>query len=154
MKSQVLLTVWRHISCEAAGEFWHWSLSGVKGLKWTAILTQGAHISCQTSNCWSLYYIWQSSPPLPPFSPPLLACLYNIGGVGGRGKRWGRLSNMAEWPTIACPTRDNTSLGLNNLHPNISVHNSCMGSLWCEQMVVEVNMYKSLFVFPSYPISR
>ena len=32
MKSQVLLTVWRHISCEAAGEFWHWSLSGVKGL--------------------------------------------------------------------------------------------------------------------------
>ena len=32
MKSQVLLTVWCHISCEAAGEFWHWSLSGVKGL--------------------------------------------------------------------------------------------------------------------------
>ena len=33
MKSQVLLTVWCHISCEAAGEFWHWSLSGVKGLR-------------------------------------------------------------------------------------------------------------------------
>ena len=33
MKSQVLHTVWCHISCEAAGEFWHWSLSGVKGLK-------------------------------------------------------------------------------------------------------------------------
>ena len=33
MKSKVLLTVWCHISCEAAGEFWHWSLSGVKGLK-------------------------------------------------------------------------------------------------------------------------
>ena len=32
--SQVLLTVWCHISCEAAGEFWHWSLSGVKGLKY------------------------------------------------------------------------------------------------------------------------
>ena len=32
MKSHVLLTVWCHISCEAAGEFWHWSLSGVKGL--------------------------------------------------------------------------------------------------------------------------
>ena len=32
MKSQVLHTVWCHISCEAAGEFWHWSLSGVKGL--------------------------------------------------------------------------------------------------------------------------
>ena len=33
MQSQVLLTVWCHISCEVAGEFWHWSLSGVKGLK-------------------------------------------------------------------------------------------------------------------------
>ena len=33
MKSQVLHTVWCHISCEAAGEIWHWSLSGVKGLK-------------------------------------------------------------------------------------------------------------------------
>ena len=32
MKSQVLHTVWCNISCEAAGEFWHWSLSGVKGL--------------------------------------------------------------------------------------------------------------------------
>ena len=29
MKSQVLHTVWCHIYCEAAGEFWHWSLSGV-----------------------------------------------------------------------------------------------------------------------------
>ena len=24
--------LWCHISCDAAGEFWHWSLSGVKGL--------------------------------------------------------------------------------------------------------------------------
>ena len=32
MNSQVLHTVWCHISGEAAGEFWHWSLSGVKGL--------------------------------------------------------------------------------------------------------------------------
>ena len=32
MKSQVLHTVWCHISCKAAGEFWHWSLLGVKGL--------------------------------------------------------------------------------------------------------------------------
>ena len=32
MKSQVLHTVWRSISGEAAGESWHWSLSGVKGL--------------------------------------------------------------------------------------------------------------------------
>ena len=29
-----LHTVWCHISCEAAGEFWHWSLSGVKGLRY------------------------------------------------------------------------------------------------------------------------
>ena len=32
MKSQVLHTVWHSISGEAAGEIWHWSLSGVKGL--------------------------------------------------------------------------------------------------------------------------
>ena len=32
MKIQVLHTVWCHISCEAAGEFWHSSLSGVKGI--------------------------------------------------------------------------------------------------------------------------
>ena len=33
MKSQVLHTVWCYIiSGEAAGEIWHWSLSGVKGL--------------------------------------------------------------------------------------------------------------------------
>ena len=31
MKSQVLHTVWCHISCDSAGEFWRWSLSGVKG---------------------------------------------------------------------------------------------------------------------------
>ena len=35
MKSQVLHTVWCHISCEVAGEFWHWSLSGVKGLSYS-----------------------------------------------------------------------------------------------------------------------
>ena len=32
MKSQVLHTVWRSVSGEAAGEIWHWSLLGVKGL--------------------------------------------------------------------------------------------------------------------------
>ena len=41
MKSQVLHTVWCHISCEAAGEFWHWSLSGVKGLT-----NQKTHQAC------------------------------------------------------------------------------------------------------------
>ena len=50
---------------------------------------------------------------------------------GGKGKKgWGRLSNIAEWATIACPTRDNTNLGLNRPYSNKSVHNSCMGSLW------------------------
>ena len=34
MKSQVLHTVSCHISCETAGEFWHWSPSGVKGLRY------------------------------------------------------------------------------------------------------------------------
>ena len=33
MKSQVLHTVWFHISCEASGEFWNWSLLRVKGLR-------------------------------------------------------------------------------------------------------------------------
>ena len=33
MKSQVLHTVQCNISAEAAGEIWHWSLLGVKGLK-------------------------------------------------------------------------------------------------------------------------
>ena len=33
MKSQALLTVWCNISGGAGGEIWHWSLSGVKGLR-------------------------------------------------------------------------------------------------------------------------
>ena len=37
MKSQVLHTVWCNIPVEAAGEIWHWSLLGVKGL--TIIIT-------------------------------------------------------------------------------------------------------------------
>ena len=36
MKSQVLHTVWCHISAEAAGEIWNWSLLGVKGLELVA----------------------------------------------------------------------------------------------------------------------
>ena len=32
MKSQVLHTVWHSISGEAAGDIWHWSLTGLKGL--------------------------------------------------------------------------------------------------------------------------
>ena len=33
MKSELLQTVWRYISGEAAGEIWNWSLLRVKGLK-------------------------------------------------------------------------------------------------------------------------
>ena len=32
MKSQVLHTVWRNITGEAAGGIWNWSLLGVEGL--------------------------------------------------------------------------------------------------------------------------
>ena len=48
-----------------------------------------------------------------PKFPPLSYYIVVWGGVGGRGEGWGRLSNMAEWATIARPTRDNTNLGLN-----------------------------------------
>ena len=37
MKSQVLHTVWGHISGEAAGEIWNWSLLGVQGSKIRAL---------------------------------------------------------------------------------------------------------------------
>ena len=44
MKSQVLLTVWCHISGEAAGEIWRWSLSGVKGLnQWVFLFIVSYH---------------------------------------------------------------------------------------------------------------
>ena len=47
MKSQVLHTVWCHISCEAAGEFWHWSLSEVKGLS-----AGQTDATCCMQHCW------------------------------------------------------------------------------------------------------
>ena len=50
MKSQVLLTVWCHISCEAAGEFWHWSLSGVKGLN-VKTWPRNSILSLDTAQC-------------------------------------------------------------------------------------------------------
>ena len=61
---------------------------------------------------------------------------YVWGGVGGRGEGWGRLSNMAEWATIARPTRNHTKLSLNKLYSNKSVHNCCMGSLWLNVKIV------------------
>ena len=82
----------------------------------------------------------QSSPNLPHPSPPsphpsshdhsrtIWSCEE---GWGERGEGWGRLSNMAEWATIARPTRNHTKLGLNKLYSNKSVHNCCMGSLCC-----------------------
>ena len=48
MKSQVLHTVWCHISGEAAGEFWHWSLSGVKGLTQHKALAKWGHTVATT----------------------------------------------------------------------------------------------------------
>ena len=38
MESHVLHTVWCNIAGGAAGEFWHWSLSGVKGLTFWVVL--------------------------------------------------------------------------------------------------------------------
>ena len=53
MKSQVLLTVWCNISGEAAGEIWHWSLSGVKGLN-RAWSTSSYLLWCWFA-CWSFF---------------------------------------------------------------------------------------------------
>ena len=64
MKSQVLHTVWCHISCEAAGEFWHWSLLGVKGLilmRRTLSYVNKSYLStcCNSARCdWSLTEGW------------------------------------------------------------------------------------------------
>ena len=43
MKSQVLRTVMYNISGETAGEIWHWSLLGVKGLNLPAVLIRTPH---------------------------------------------------------------------------------------------------------------
>ena len=48
MKSQVLYTAWCYISGEAAGEIWHWSLLGVKGLR--LVYTYDARTSARKSN--------------------------------------------------------------------------------------------------------
>ena len=48
----------------------------------------------------------------------------------GEGGRDGKNCQIWWWLTIAGPTRYITSLGLNKLHSNKSLHNSCMGSLW------------------------
>ena len=49
MQSQVLHTVWCQISCEVAGEFWHWSLSGVKGLTTMPVLFCSSRSSSSSS---------------------------------------------------------------------------------------------------------
>ena len=52
MKSQVLHTVWCHISGEAAGEIWSWPLLGVKGLNiyllFTFKITWDSNTGCVT----------------------------------------------------------------------------------------------------------
>ena len=42
MKSQVLHTIWRNISGEAAGEILSWSLLGVKGFKLMEVVSSCA----------------------------------------------------------------------------------------------------------------
>ena len=54
MKSQVLQTVWCHIPCQAAGEFWHWSLSGVKGLITLPFFLVIDRLMYSTVNSWCL----------------------------------------------------------------------------------------------------
>ena len=57
MKSQVLHTVWCNISGEAAGEIWHWSLSGVKGLSVCGFaLTMGQRRKHQLSFLLTAFY--------------------------------------------------------------------------------------------------
>ena len=91
--------------------------------------TQACVISCRTSVRWSFRHIWQSFQPLPTRNPSSHAYIIRF-VLYRRVRRGGEDCQVAEWPTIARPTRDDTSLGSNNLYPNISVHNSRrMGSL-------------------------
>ena len=55
MKSQILHTVWCCISGEAAGEIWHWSLFGVKGLK--AKSARVRHYVVSQYNGFTLWYV-------------------------------------------------------------------------------------------------
>ena len=54
MKTQVLHTVRCNISGEAAGEFWNWSLSGVKGLN--AILWLRSRLVILSSTRWCIFW--------------------------------------------------------------------------------------------------
>ena len=59
MKSQALLTVWCNISGGAGGEIWHWSLSGVKGLKCLCVLQapQNKAIAVPLCQMWLMRYV-------------------------------------------------------------------------------------------------
>ena len=52
MKSQVLHTVCCYISGEAAGEIWHWSILGVKG-----IIVPGLLALCLSENQTDIGYL-------------------------------------------------------------------------------------------------
>ena len=74
--------MWCHISCEAAGEFWHWSLSGVKGLsfcgsrkKFWLEFTQTSSNHLQMGNATNSFPI--SSPGYPSWCP--LQCIFGTG---------------------------------------------------------------------------
>ena len=64
-------------------------------------------------------------------SNPSLCYLYYIDMWRGEGERGGEDCQIWWNDQQSLIRRDNTSLGSNKLYPNISVHNSCMGSLWC-----------------------
>ena len=77
MKSQVLHTVWRSVSGEAAGEIWHWSLLGVKGLRDfisndDQVLASAIWLQAMNSALQSIVLCPPLSPsPRPPPPPPL-----------------------------------------------------------------------------------
>ena len=102
MKSQVLHTVWAYISVEAAGEIWHWSLLGVKGLKWVAFAQNLPSSTCflpghalwlvcsrNRAVCWSkgrekefryswisLIGLWRTGPRTQNLGPPQMLRAY------------------------------------------------------------------------------
>ena len=63
---------------------------------------------------------------------------------------------MAEsQPSVVRQEITQPTLGSNKLYPNISVHNSCMGSLWCNSVnvVMEFHLECKLH-FPSAGMLR
>ena len=112
MKSQVLLTVWCHISGEATGEIWHWSLSGVKGLT-NQIDVKYVFPRCRFAQCH-----WHG-PCLVPQQP----------------------FNLAGWPLLNFMTRD-SYFHPNDLlaedqrtQRDVKTWRACLGMAWARVLV-------------------